>query len=221
MLGRAAGAVRLNSAGDQAHAIAAMAAQSSRQLLIMTPDLAPTRYEQPVLLDAVRRLALHQRRQQPVRILVGDAEPCVRRGHRLIDLARQFTSAIGIRVLPGELVAHCDHYLLADDTGYFRQPVNARTNARASAIADFDDRRQVRLLRHDFEQCWARSSEAPVCGGYTFDDESAPLAPHNLNTNWVARPVSSASGSEIQYMLLFGTAAAARAMLSSTPISRR
>lgn len=157
LLGQTAGVLRLDDDRGQARALAALATQATRELIILTPDPEPMLYDQPALLEAIGRLARDRRGRQPVRLLLGDAEACVRRGSRLIDLSRQLTSAIGIRVLPEDLAASRDHYLVADDGGYF-----VRGDApRFGAMADFADRRQVRQLRHDFEQRWAQGNEHP------------------------------------------------------------
>jgi predicted GNAT family N-acyltransferase len=152
-LGADAGLLRLDSAALAAHAVAALASQARRELTVLTPDLEPRLYDQRPFLDAVRRLALERPDRLPVRILLLDAEPAIRRDHRLIELARRLSSAVRIGAVPDELAAQTDAYLLADDLGYcLRRRTDPNTH-----VVDFAAPARVRALRRDFDAIWEQA----------------------------------------------------------------
>lgn len=155
-LGRDAGLLRVDSTGLAAHAIGVMAAQARRELSILTPDLEPALYDQQPFLQAVRRLAVERAGHLPVRVLLIDAESAIRRGLRLVELARRLSSSVQIAVAPEELAEQCDAFLVADDAGYcLRRPADS-----GSALIDFANPSKVRLLRRDFKAVWDQAGAA-------------------------------------------------------------
>lgn len=156
VLGETAGPVRLESPGEMRSTSALMAGQAIRELRIFSRDLDAALYDQYEFLESVRRLALANPRA-PVHILVVDAAPAVRRGHRLLELARQLSSRIAIRRIPAEFHHHTEAYLLADDQGYV-----LRSHADLTeGSADFAAPSRVRRLLEQFEHIWDRSAEPP------------------------------------------------------------
>ena len=156
-LGRDAGLHQLRSEGLRAEAVAAMAAQAVRQLDLLSPDLEPAHYDQPAFLDAVRRLAVARTGRLPVRILLADADPARRRGHRLITLAQALTSSIRILAPPEEWASACDPCLLADEAGYCLRHLSAPERMRV----DFADPTRVRRCRRTFDTLWERAVPHP------------------------------------------------------------
>jgi predicted GNAT family N-acyltransferase len=156
-LGDTAGVLRVESAGAQSQAVCRLVTQARTEVLISTPDMEPMLYDQPPVLDALIRLAVHRRGRVPVRVLLADAEKPVRDGHRLIDLSRRFSSAIQIRNLPEELAAGAAPCLLADELGYGLRP----SAAQESLLVDFADGGHTRRLRRRFELLWQQSSTHP------------------------------------------------------------
>lgn len=156
-LGRDAGLLRLDSNAAAARAVAALAAQAERELVMLTPDLEPLLYDQAPFLDAVRRLALEHPARLPVRVLLIDAEPAIRRGHRLIELARRVSSAIRIGAVPEELAEQTDAYLLADDTGYRRR----QRAMPSTSLVDFAAPGTARALRREFDALWEQAGSHP------------------------------------------------------------
>jgi len=152
LLGQTNGLLRLDEPRMLQRAVAVMAAQARRELRLLTPDLEPILYDQARFLDNVTRLAVDRRGRLPVRILLIDAEPALHRGHRLIELSRKLSSAIQIQAVPAELAEQCDHYLLADDSGYCLR----RYSAPDAALVDFNASAPVRRMQRDFEQLWAQ-----------------------------------------------------------------
>jgi hypothetical protein len=133
-----------------------LAEGAGRELVILSRDLDPGYYDQRGFLDAVRNLALMAPRLA-VRVLVHQPRIAVARGHRLIELARHFTSAIAIRRLGDEFRDRGDAYLVADGRGYCRRPLADCHEA----LWEPDAPRQARLLRADFDHLWEYSDGDP------------------------------------------------------------
>ena len=135
----------------------ALAAAARRELLLLTPDLEPACFDQRAFLDAVRALALARCGQQPVRVLCGEPGPALRRGHRLIELARRLPSAIEIKVLPettGAIAeAPGDRVLIADARGYCLRRAANPTRAEVAG----DHGAVARQQRRRFDDLWQQA----------------------------------------------------------------
>ncbi len=154
VLRKTAGPIRLEGSSEIALVSARFAEQALQALRIFSHDLDPSIYDRAEFLDSVRRLALSNTRA-PVQILLFDAEPAVRNGHRLIELTRQLSSRIQIRSVPEEFHHQIEAYLLADDSGYLLR----RVADVLEGTADFFAPQQVRRMRDRFEHIWERSEE--------------------------------------------------------------
>jgi predicted GNAT family N-acyltransferase len=150
ILGQTAGSVELHGRDHIRAAGIRMAGQSRRELRIFSHDLDPDLYDNREFLEAVRAIALRGR-EAAVRVLLVHAEPAIRRGHRLIEAARQLSSKVQIRGVPLDFQRHTEAYLLADDRGFLLR----RLADTYEAVADFNDPKEVRRLRQEFEQIWA------------------------------------------------------------------
>jgi predicted GNAT family N-acyltransferase len=157
LLGASAGPLRLDSLHAQSDAASRLAAQAQTELLVITPNLEPALYDRRPVLDAMTRLAVARRGRLPVRVLLADAEAPTKRGHRLIELSRRFSSAIALRCLPEELADAAEPCLIADDCGYALR----RVSAPDSLVVDFADGARARQLRRRFEQLWQQSDLHP------------------------------------------------------------
>jgi N-acetylglutamate synthase-like GNAT family acetyltransferase len=157
LLGVTSGRVILGERDLLVLAVTQLAGQARRCIELLSADLQPAIYDQGGFLEAVRQLALELRGRLPVRILVIDPEPALRRGHRLIELARQMSSDVQIRVVPQDWAERCDQFLLCDQDGYsltrYRDP--RRT------LVDFNDGAQTRRLRRLFDQIWEQGESHP------------------------------------------------------------
>lgn len=149
-LGSTPGRLLLAPGSTLALAIATLARQARRRIDLLSWDLDPALYEQEALLEGVRYLALELSGRLPVRVLLVDAQPAVRHGHRLIELARRLSTDVQIRAVPADWAEHCDQFLLCDDQGYaltpFRNPQRTQVEFQAGA--------QTRRLRRLFEHIW-------------------------------------------------------------------
>ena len=156
ILGETAGPLALHGQSAVRAAGIGMAEQARRELLIFSHDLDAPLYDQEPFLDSVRRTAL-QSADTPVRVLLYEAEPAVRSGHRLIELARHLSSRIGIRRVPTELQQRTEAYLLADGRGYLLR----RLADVYEATADFHAPLEARRLREQFEGIWEVAEADP------------------------------------------------------------
>jgi hypothetical protein len=150
VLGETAGGFALSGQAAIRAAGIHMAAQARRELLLFSHDLDPALYDDRAFLDEMHRVALRGH-AVPVRILVLHAEPAIRKGHRLIDMARHLSSKIQIRRIPAEFNRHTESYLLADGHGYVLRPLADVFEGSA----DFNAPLEVRRLHEQFEHIWA------------------------------------------------------------------
>ena len=153
VLGQTQGGLALPDLASLRSASAHMAHQAVRELTIFSQDLDAPLYDFRDFLDAVRRLAIHGGPRVPIRILLLDPDPAIRRGHRLVDLARHHASHIQIRGIPREFHQHTEAYLLADGRGY----VLRRLADVYEGMADFDNPLMVRRLHEQFDHLWELS----------------------------------------------------------------
>jgi hypothetical protein len=106
-------------------------------------------------LDAVKRLVLTHRYAR-VQILLVNPLRSVKEGHRMVEMARRFSSFIEIRLVPEEFHAHSEAFLIADRSGLVYR-VNA---SRWEGIADTDSPRIAQRYLEFFEKVWQRSTAA-------------------------------------------------------------
>lgn len=150
ILGETSGAIELHTQSALRAAGIHMASQAQRELRLLSHDLDPELYDTREFLEQIQRVAIHGR-EIPVSILLFDAEPAVRKGHRLIEAARHMTSRIQIRQVPTDFQRHTEAYLLADDKGY----VLRRIAGSHEGTADFNAPLEVRHFLERFDRMWA------------------------------------------------------------------
>jgi predicted GNAT family N-acyltransferase len=152
VLHRDAGPLVLEGRTDIRTAGVRMAAQARRELCLLTRDLDPPLYDNLAFIAAVRRLA-RDRRDLPVKILVLDATPLVRKGHRMVPLIHRLTSRIAVRCVPEAQRERIDAFLVADQAGYI-----LRLQADIyRATADFHAPLEARRLHAKFLALWEQA----------------------------------------------------------------
>lgn len=127
-----------------------MVSQTTRELRLFSHDLDAPLYDNQEFLDQVRRITIHGR-DIPVRILLFDAEPAIRKGNRLIEMARHMTSQLQIRRVSSDFSRHTEAYLLADERGY----VMRRLADVFEGTADFNAPVEARNLHDRFDHIWS------------------------------------------------------------------
>ncbi|EIC21227.1 GNAT family N-acetyltransferase [Thiorhodovibrio frisius] len=156
-LGETTGRLFLTHSEHLALAARQLAAQAHRQIDLLSADLQPAVYDQQEFVEALRYLAIELRGRLPVRILVIDPEPSLRRGHRLIELTRVLSSDIQIRLVPKDWAEHSDQFLLCDQAGLFL----TRYQDPRRTLVDFNSGAETRRLRRLFEQIWEQGEVHP------------------------------------------------------------
>ena len=156
MLGQTKGAQTLHDAAEIHAACAAMVGQARRIVRIYSSDLEPAIYDTAEFLDPARQFALSGPRAS-LRVIVQDEEPAIKRGHRLLALARSLPSYIEIRRADDEYRDQPEVFLLADAVGYVRRPLSNAWEAEAN----FADRLQAARLQRFFDQVWELSLVTP------------------------------------------------------------
>lgn len=126
-----------------------LAARARRSVAILTPDLEAPVYDSAELISAIGALATRGRFCE-VRILVGDSGTAVRHGHRLIETARRFTSAVHIHRPAPQHRDFSEGYMVVDESGYLHKPVASRYEGKGSLR---DGLRSRELLKH-FQALW-------------------------------------------------------------------
>ena len=133
-----------------------LAEQAHRRLWFFTHRLHPALYARPLLVAAVRRLALSHPRVD-VRLLLVDPDAVVRTTHPLVDLAGALTSRIRLRQAAAEDGEDPRSYLVADESGFLIRP---QWETLDTARVGYHDRGRVRALAEGFEQTWSRGEAA-------------------------------------------------------------
>lgn len=127
-----------------------------RSLSIFSHDLDPSVYDRIEFLDAVKHLILTHKFSR-IQILLMSPVKSVKNGHRLVELARRFSTFFEIRRIDEEYWHHKDAFLIADETG-----VVYRMNAqRWEGIADTNAPRIAKKYLDFFEKAWQESEPEP------------------------------------------------------------
>ena len=90
-------------------------------------------------------------------MLLKDAEPLIKYGHRLIELSRRLSSMIGIRTIHPHYREYNEAYMVFDERGIIKR----RYADRYEGIANFNDPIQARELLTLFNEIWNISEPDP------------------------------------------------------------
>lgn len=131
-------------------------AGARREICIYTRDLEPAIYEDPEVLEAVRKVAVSGRGAS-VRILLQDPARVVREGHRLVDLAHRLSSVVQIRRPSEEDRNYPGAYALTDSGGYLYRTFGDRFDAEGDLC--YPPRRDE--LKRLFDEVWERAESPP------------------------------------------------------------
>ena len=95
--------------------------QSKREILIVTPDLEHTRFDNDEFINALSAFS-RSSRYTVTRLLVANPSMAVTEGHRLVKLARKLSSLIDIRQLHDDDIdaSQPQAWIVADDIGLLR-----------------------------------------------------------------------------------------------------
>lgn len=111
----------LTGHGDALVAIDAVIARAQRSILIFDVDLKDRGYNTPIRHDALRAFLLASRGNR-LQIALHNTQELEADCPRLINLLRQFPSAIQIHRTTGVARDASDPFLIADDAHFWRKP---------------------------------------------------------------------------------------------------
>jgi hypothetical protein len=155
-LGKTAEQLALKTPDENRVVTVHMLQQARRTINITSRYLDPVIYDEKDFIDAAREFALSSPKVR-MRILINEAEPVVKHGHRLLELMRKLTSFIEIRVQGKTFHEYNEAWFLVDEDGY----VHRRLADRYEAEAGFNSPRQVRDMNKQFEEMWQESVSDP------------------------------------------------------------
>ncbi len=144
--------ITLEQSEDVRQAGLALIRQAQRNVIVISRHLDADLYNNSEFATAVREFVLNNRYAR-LRILVRDAGPAVRSGHRLIELSQRLSSFIEIKVPDPQFDSYNSAFLVVDAGGYiFREQADIY-----HAQCSFADRKFSEGLSHQFEEMWESS----------------------------------------------------------------
>ena len=155
-LGVSSTEIELASRTDTLHATDLMLEQTRNTLDIFSRDLDPDLYDRQTFLDALSRLCLRNRKAR-VRLLVQEPVVAVKRGNRLIELARRLSSSIEIRQPHPDYHYYNEAFLVADECGLVHRGLSDRFEGMANFYNPVETRRKLDF----FTEVWERSEQNP------------------------------------------------------------
>jgi hypothetical protein len=129
-----------------------VAASGQRLISIMTPDLEPEIYDQPALLEIVKRFVLG-RSFAKVRVLMRDQARLSSGANRFIAMAHRLTSYLEIRIRAPQYRELTAAYCIADD----RAIIYRLRADRPEGIAGFNNPPIARQYLQEFDAVWQAS----------------------------------------------------------------
>jgi len=142
----------LTTLAEVCQSTAAVAATGQRLISIFTPDLEPLVYDNPQVIEVLKRFVL-SRSFAKVRILVRDHTRHSGSSNRFMSMAKRLTSYLEIRILLPEHYHYTSSYCIADDRG-----IVYRLNAeRWEGIAAINSPPLARQYLQEFDLAWQAS----------------------------------------------------------------
>lgn len=136
---------------DLRHLILTMSEQAANQIFIFSHDLDHSLFDTDELYEAIKSLAIKNQRTH-IHIIVHDAKPMTKNGHRLLKLARRITSHMQIKITAKEHKDILETFIIFDDRGYIIQNHPERFEAYGNFYAPL----KARQLTEEFEEIWNR-----------------------------------------------------------------
>jgi hypothetical protein len=139
-------------AADELRILTTLAEVCQRLISIFTPDLEPPVYDNPQVIEVLKRFVLSHSFAK-VRILVRDHTRHSGSSNRFMSMAKRLTSYLEIRILLPEHYHYTSSYCIADDRG-----IVYRLNAeRWEGIATINSPPLARQYLQEFDLAWQAS----------------------------------------------------------------
>ena len=130
-----------------------VAASGQRLISIMTPDLEPEIFDQPAMLEIMKRFVLGHSFAK-VRVLMRDQARSSNGANRFVAMAHRLTSYLEIRIRAPQYRELTAAYCIADDRAIVYRP---RAD-RADGLAGFNNHKVARQYLHEFDAVWLASA---------------------------------------------------------------
>ena len=155
-LGETSQEIMLDNSTDHITLTDHMASQAGRTIRIFTRDLDPIIYNRESFVSECKRVVLRSQYCR-IEILAFESQRIIRKGHRLVDLARAVSSRIEIRRPEKEYEKHLQSFITFDEKGYIYRAYADRFEG----TANYNDARETRQLEKLFNEIWIRSHVDP------------------------------------------------------------
>jgi hypothetical protein len=130
-----------------------VAASGQRLISIMTPDLEPEIFDQPALLEVIKRFVLGHSFAK-VRVLMRDQARLGNGANRFVAMAHRLTSYLEIRMRAAQYRDLTAAYCIADDRAIVYRP---RAD-RPDGLAGFNNPKVARQYLQEFDTVWLASA---------------------------------------------------------------
>lgn len=150
------GLTLLTSMDDVRGAVRRAASGAQRLMSILTEDLEPEIYENPLFLETIKRFVL-SRSFAKVRVLLHDASRLIGQSNRFVAMSRRLASCIEIRTVAGPHRGPHAALLIADDNAIVYRP---RWDSW-DGVAGFNQPPIVRMHLQEFDRVWLASAPEP------------------------------------------------------------
>jgi hypothetical protein len=145
--------LKIDNKEDFAALILAMSQQALNKILIFSHHLDTTLFDNVLLYDAIKQLAIRNRRTH-IQILLQDAKPMTKKGHRLLNLARRISSHVSIKLAHKEQQELFETFIIFDDRAYILHTNPERYDAQGNFYAPL----KTRQLAEQFEAYWEQGT---------------------------------------------------------------
>jgi hypothetical protein len=144
----------LTSVAEVCQATATVVATGQRLISIFTPDLEPKLYDDPRVIEVIKRFVLSHSFAK-VRVLLRDHTAHTGAGSRFMSMARRLTSYLELRILVPQFHHLTASYCIADDRGI----VYRMRSDRWDGIAAVNSPPVARQYLQDFDTAWLASHD--------------------------------------------------------------
>ena len=144
----------LTTVNDVSQATADVIATGQRLISIFTPDLEPLIYDDPKVIEVIKRFVLSHSFAK-VRVLVRDHGRNTGSGSRFMSMARRLTSYLELRILVAQYHHMTAAYCIADDRGL----VYRMHAERWDGIAAVNSPPVARQYLQEFDAAWLGSHD--------------------------------------------------------------
>ena len=138
---------------EMRQAVIKVALEAKRKVSIFTHNLEPGIYDDPELLEIIKRLVLSQTYAR-IRVLIADPARAVKNGNNFVHLGRRLNTYIEFRHVHEDLRTHSEAFCIADQTAL----VYRLQAQRWDGITDTYEPAVAKLYGTMFDEIWLESA---------------------------------------------------------------